>query len=380
MDMLSRVIFLLTLLVIFFLFFLPVKDTDFGWHYRCGHEVLNGDTSCLDHNTYTYYLNGYKWAYPRLIYDTSLSFVFDHFGLVGVSVFGATIMTIAFGLILFAFSGSSSLKVIFILLSILGGWSIYSLGYRSQSVTLFFLAVEIIVLKKTRFLWFLPILFAVWANTHPGFFLGPLILGLYIALGKISPKNIIIFIISCLATLINPYGLRIYEEVLRHLYTPLNTLIAEWVAPGTDQILIILVILIFLTVLLIKQRIKPGYIFFLAIIFGIMAISARRNLPLYYFVLVPAFLEVIPKFANEIMNIITISLLPIACLILLTNVVKTINFDTDQKIYCKNDLTTLPCQAIDYFQNKNGNVFNTYEWGGFLIWKLSHPCDNIRNC
>ena len=374
MDMLSRVIFLLTLLVIFFLFFLPVKDTDFGWHYRCGHEVLNGNTSCLDHNIYTFYLSGYKWAYPRLFYDTSLSITFDHFGFIGVSILGAVMMAIAFSLVLLSFSGPVVLRTILIFISIFGGWSIYSLGYRSQIVSVFFLAVEIFILKKSarnqKILWLLPIFFAIWANTHPAFFLRPLIFGLFLAVGKISPKNIVIFTISCFATLVNPYGWRIYVEVLRHLFTPLNTLIAEWVAPGTDQILLILGSLISLAVLLIKQKMKPGYLFFLAIIFGIMAISARRNLPLYYFVLVPAFLEVIPKFANEIMNIITISLLPIACLILLTNVVQTISFDTDQKIYCKNDLTTLPCQAIDYFQNKNGNVFNTYEWGGFLIWKL----------
>ena len=356
--MISKIISLLFLLTIFLIFFLPIKDTDFGWHYRCGNEILNGDTTCLYQNTYTYYLEGYKWAYPRLIYDTSLSLVYDHFGPVGVSFLGASIMTISFCLVLITFSGSSALKAILISLSILGGWSIYNLGYRSQSTSFLFLAMEILILRKPKLIWLLPVLFAVWANTHPGFFLGPIVFALYIFIEKRSLKNIIIFIISCFATFINPYGWKIYEEVFRHFFTPLNTLIAEWVAPGTNQILAIIGSFIFLTILLIKKRVKPGYLFFLAIIFGIMAISARRNLPLYYFVLVPVFLEIIPVFTNEIMNIFAISILPIICLILLINTAQITN------------LGIYPDIPIDYFKNKSGNVFNTYEWGGFLIWKL----------
>lgn len=356
--MLSKIISLLFSLTIFLIFFLPVKDTDFGWHYRCGNEILNGDTTCLYQNTYTYYLEDYKWAYPRLIYDASLSFVYDHFGAVGISFLGALIMTIAFGLILITFPGSSALKTILISLSIFGGWSIYNLGYRSQSTSLLFLATQFFILRKPKLIWLLPVLFAIWANTHPSFFLGPLVFALYIIFEKKSFTNILIFIISCLATFINPYGWRIYEEVIRHFFTPLNTLIAEWVAPQTNQILIIIGSFIFLTILQIKKRTRPGYLFFLAIIFGIMAIFARRNLPLYYLVLVPAFLEIIPIIKNEIINIFVISILPIICLILVINTTQIINFET------------YPSITLDYFKNKNGNVFNTYEWGGFLIWKL----------
>lgn len=363
--MLSRIISLLFLLVIFLLFFLPLRDTDFGWHYRCGNEILNGNTACLYQNTYTYFLEGYQWAYPRLIYDTSLAFVFDRFGFIGVSVLGASIMTMTFGLVLFAFSRTATQKAIFILLGIFGGWSIFSLGYRSQSVSLLFLAIEILILKKPRYLLLLPALFAIWANTHPSFFLGPLVFALYIFIEKKSFINILIFIVSCLATLINPYGWQIYEEVIRHFFTPLNTLIAEWVPPLIDQKIMVAGSLILLIIFQIRQRVKPGYLFFLAIIFAIMAFSARRNLPLYYFVLVPAFLEIIPIFTHEILDNITLSVLAVFCLILLVNTNRTINFDI-----CR-ELVTY-CNSLDYFKDKNGNVFNTYEWGGFLIWKLPH--------
>lgn len=377
--MLSRAIFLLTLLVIFFLFFLPVKDTDFGWHYRCGHEVLNGNTSCLNQNTYTYYLDGYKWAYPRLFYDTSLSITFDHFGFIGVSILGAVMMAIAFSLVLFSFSGPLILRILLVFISIFGGWSIYSLGYRSQIVSVFFLAVEIFILKKSvrnqKLLWLLPIFFAIWANTHPAFFLGPLIFGLFLAVGKKSPKNIVIFIISCFATLINPYGWRIYEEVLRHLYTPLNTLIAEWVAPETNQIMVILASICLLIFLTIRRKAMPGYLFILTIIFGYMAITARRNLPLFYFVFPLSLLETFPKFSldksvDDLLKIMATSLLPVICLFLLPNFNQAIGFDTNNIIYCETGLTPLPCKAFEYFRNKKGNVFNTYEWGGSLIWKL----------
>ncbi|NCO89179.1 hypothetical protein GW881_04660, partial [Candidatus Roizmanbacteria bacterium] len=48
----------LILLFIFILGFSPVKDTDFGWHYRCGKQIISGNTPCLK-NTFSYYLSNY---------------------------------------------------------------------------------------------------------------------------------------------------------------------------------------------------------------------------------------------------------------------------------------------------------------------------------
>jgi len=32
-------------------------------------------------------------------------------------------------------------------------------------------------------------------------------------------------------------------------------------------------------------------------------------------------------------------------------------------------MVTYPCETIKAYSGLSGNVFNTYEWGGFLIWQ-----------
>src|SRR3989338_4417232 len=88
----AKIIIILLAFNLLIAFFLPVKDTDFGWHYRCGEEFITQGKLCLQ-NEYAYFLPDYKWANPNFIYDISLAKVFDHFGFVGVSILGSVIFT-----------------------------------------------------------------------------------------------------------------------------------------------------------------------------------------------------------------------------------------------------------------------------------------------
>lgn len=379
--MLSRLIVFLFLLTVFLIFLLPVKDTDFGWHYRCGREVLRGDYSCLRQNTYSYFLARYQWPSPRLLFDTSLALIYDRFGLIGVSVFGSLLLTFAFGLFLAAYPGSASLKSLALLATIIPAWSVYFLGYRSQITSLVFLAGEIFILEKARrdfrLLWFLIPLFIVWANTHPGFFLGPLVLGLF-TMEKIASGNrrvIPVFVTALGATLINPYGFRVYEEMLRHFQVPMNTLIAEWVNPGQNQILGVIGSFLPTAIFIFRRKSEFSYRFLMLAVFAVLATAARRNLPLYYLALYAAvFGSTVATGLKEnllgLAEIISLPLLIAALIIALGKTPQSLKFDTDETTYCQEGQSKYPCRAISWFAGKRGNIFNTYEWGGFLIWKL----------
>ncbi|MBI3559155.1 hypothetical protein HY085_02055 [Candidatus Gottesmanbacteria bacterium] len=159
---------ILLVINLFLAFLLPVRDNDFGWHYRCGEKLCPT-------NEYSYFLPNYHWAYPGFFYDVSLAKIFNHFGLFGVAVFGAVIFTAIFLIYFFLLKGSFTFRVIFILAAAVLSWSILSLGYRSQILGLLFFVIELLILEKRKF-WSLPLLFFFWANTHLSFFLGPLIL------------------------------------------------------------------------------------------------------------------------------------------------------------------------------------------------------------
>lgn len=361
-------IVLISLLVfnLFLFYILPVKDNDFGWHYRCGEEFLTGGKLCLS-NDYSYFLPNYHWAYPSFLYDIGLAGVFDHFGFAGISVLGAAVFTGIFMIYFFLLKGPLVFRLIFMAAFSVFSWSIFSLGYRSQILGVLFFVTELFMLKRA--LWLLPILFFLWANTHASFFLGPLVLAVY---GL--KKHWFIFIIGVAATLINPFGWRIYQELIQHLRVPLNTMIAEWVGPTGWQTVFLVISMLVAAILVFRKRTLKDYKILLLIIFGILAFSARRNMPLYYLTFFIFLSEQLNSKELEIkyledFKMVVISILAGAVLFFSLRTAETlVNDGLGEGGYCRN--LSLPCEAAKTFAFDKSNIFNTYEWGGYFIWKL----------
>lgn len=76
---------------------------------------------------------------------------------------------------------------------------------------------------------FLPLLFLVWANTHPGFFFGLGVLG---AMALVRRRLWLVLPWCVLITLVNPYGWRVYEQQLEIAQNrAYRALLDEWVRP-----------------------------------------------------------------------------------------------------------------------------------------------------
>lgn len=364
-------------------FFLPVKDTDFGWHYRCGKEFLESGKLCLT-NEYSYFLPGFRSYLPYFLYDISLAFTFDRWGFVGVSLLGSLVFTSAF-LLLFAivktplWLGSLSLVLVALVEK-----TVFPLGYRSQILGLLFFTATLLVLDRLRnadlkkLLFLLP-LFFLWANSHPSFFLGPMMLAVYALCqivkthAKAFPLSLVLAI-SVLSTFGNPFGWRIYGEIFRHGQSPLGAMIAEWVPPGPWHIALILGTGLVTAILIYQKKASLlDYRVWLLIVFSAFAVLARRNLPFFYFTLVYFFFH-IPEIS---LLPFRIKPLPVILILLglsvfsLGRVANTIRFDTNWQMYCNSGLVPLPCFAIEKLKKLNAaNLYTMYEWGGFLIWKV----------
>jgi len=107
-------------------------------------------------------------------------------------------------------------------------------------------------------LWLLPLLFLVWANAHPGFFLGLLVLivtTLAVAIDPlipawarsgrgalVAPRLALVTLASAAATLVNPYGWRVYEQQFAIAGNrEYRALVDEWLVPPLGVLLLILV-------------------------------------------------------------------------------------------------------------------------------------------
>jgi len=288
--------------------------------------------------------------------------------------------------------GPSIIKMMLLLIAIYLSWQTLALGFRSQLLTLLFLSIEIWILMNGAFKQklLLPILFLIWANTHAGFFIGPIVLGLYgidiFYKWIIKEKNLTevisaaaLILISAAATLLNPFTYRIYLEVYNHMQIPMNTIIAEWVAPNGYQILIIcLLSFAYIFKHFTSRNYKRYNIFLILLVLltSYLAISARRNLPLFYFSFVIAISFEITKFkfpkkfSKSILDISLFSIYAPILILGVPNIFKTLDFSKNQNNLCEKGYKDFLCAQLDFFKDKSGNIYNTYEWGGYLIWKL----------
>lgn len=377
----QKILILLFSLTVFFLAFLPVRDTDFGWHYRCGEELITQGKLCIS-NDYSYYLPNYKAYYPSFIFDAVNAFVYDHSGFIGISVVGGLVIVAAGLLFLSVSKGSLILRmttfvVVYILSSV-----VFNLGLRSQLFSYTFVLLTIWLLEKSqknhRYLFTIPILYFIWVNTHIGFFTGLFVLGAFaferlVRDGVRSKKTLnygAITVISILTTLINPFGWKVYVEIIRHIQSPLSLMIAEWVPPDivTNTMMCIVAVTI-IGWMIYKKNIRIFSIV-LIMFFLVLAVTSRRSVPFFLTVASIEFLRSISKWKLTLPSEITIPLfMAIAICIMVIQTPKTLEMATWTN-YCTKGITHYPCETMKKMNKLHGNVFANYEWGGFLIWQM----------
>jgi len=301
-------------LVMLFLFALqPARDLDLGWHLRYG-EYFFQTGQVLKDNLLSFVWPNYHWVQASWGFDLLVYQIFSHWSFWGLSLAGACLATLIFFLLASPLAKLSVLQLLLLELIYLPlGFLLYYQGLRSQTVSAFLFTLTLIVgyswlgpnrvrIPSERLsLLLLPLLFLVWANLHGGFILGLLVLilawathGVLIAVKrrrklawKTLPEKSWIFVgllllLSLFTPLINPWGLRIYEETVKHA-TNLNLAsTGEWMplAVGPPEILlpfIIVTLLVLALGILRKESLHLPYLVSFAVV-TLLALGAVRFL------------------------------------------------------------------------------------------------------
>ncbi len=374
-------------LFFFLLFWLAPLDTDLGWHLRNGQTFLTKG-KILTHNEYTYYLKGSYFTNPTLFYEIILALVFRLAGFWGLTFLASFLLTLTFWLFLKINPQLPKIGFLGSLLVIFAGWLVFFLGIRSQLLTVTFLVLLFYLLLKKeikQLMFILPLLFFFWVNSHGGFFLGLFVLlTAVVCFGfwqKVSPFYFLLAsLFSFLATLLNPYGLAVYDWPIKHLKTPMSTLIAEWVALPLGVQLIVFFVFVFLFNLFLTSQNKEKFFWLVNLsFFTLLAFLAKRNLVFFGLTAVLAFLRLFQdqlfvwekkkNWQAPFLLFLTTGIL----LIFLVLVPKNFQIITDWSVYCAAGPSRYPCAAVEFIKKNppaGVNVFNTYEWGGFLEWQL----------
>ena len=314
-------------------------DPDFGSHLRVGQDIwLKNEIPSL--NTYNFdFINvpwvDHEWLFDLLIYLIHnyagylvLTIIFVCFPLVGI-VLLMKLTEITQSIVL-SDSEKVEMSLYFYFVAFLGCYAaLPCLGIRMQEVTLIFIPLLIICLYRfenhdaQKTLYFLPILFYVWANLHGSFLIGFVILAIwfivkivisclpvnigqndYFDFGRLyDKKDYINFIgwslLSFIITFLTPYGVKLYSFLYTYSNTYYLTHVYEWLPFYYSPIFIkqIFYTLFYLITLMVyfyrvhrnsRKTAKTSLMLFvLSIFFLYMSLKSKRHFILFFMISLP---------------------------------------------------------------------------------------------
>ena len=377
--LISLSIFFSSLLLFIIKGFLTL-DPDFGWHIRMGQLILSSGIPSTDPFSYT--MAHFPFVDHSWLTDIYTSLIYSHLGL---SVLAVIFGFIAIASLWFTFPQKVNPKFKYFLLILSVGTILPFSGIRPQVQSWLFLAILLKVIFDQR-LWgklrfWLPLFFILWANLHGSYAIGVVTLTVVIVvksirLRKVNLTNLLIVLASWLSTLINPYGIHLWGEVVSTLTSSnLKLNIAEWL-PAFVSVNPPFIFQVCLSTMLIwkfkrKFLLEELIIYF---VFLFEAVSSVRQIPLWTIVALPLTVKAGTFFYQEI-QIIPQGLVRarrglmwgLAGAVILLGIQGYFNFRDGL-----NETNYYPQKAVGYLQKNlpQENLFSGYNWGGYLIWKL----------
>jgi hypothetical protein len=378
-------------ILVYFVFFLslifPYSDFDWGWHLQYGEYFLQTG-KILSYDIFSWTLPSYQWINHSWAYDPILYLIYNNLGFIGLSLAGAIISFLSFFLIVRLYKLSSwkigILAFFFARITQTG----IGAGLRSQVVALLLFSLLMVLIKKSenniKWLFLMPPLFLLWANFHGTFFLGLIIVAVFLSFRFFTqkPRQFLIpmiFTSSIIFTLVNPFFYRIYIEALKHFNSPYLNNVSEWMPPTFNcpschfGILIFYTVIIFILFLKRRKRIDVPFILVsIGVVF--LAFTHKRYEPILIIVTLPFLANVLSGIKIKLHEykiypyVFFLTLIVLIEFNFFNRFTSPNLFTFNQEAYCKYSGV---CSIVlfDYLKHNSpiGRGFNFYDMGGSLI-------------
>ncbi|HSU18333.1 MAG TPA: hypothetical protein VLI45_01190 [Acidobacteriaceae bacterium] len=373
-----------------------VSDPDIWWHLRTG-DVIFSSHAIPAADTFSRSVANHPWHAYSWLFDLLVSALFRHFGLPGIVSYTAG-MLLCITVAVFALIRLQQEDfMVAAALTFAAMFSMYHLvSPRPWLFTVLFFFVELIVLMRARMsrdmrvlLW-LPPLFALWANIHIQFIDGLVVLAFAViesfftrSRKAYSPRTRLpwitgIFVACASATLVNPYGWRLYRDAYdlssqSGVLSKINELQAIPFRDGIDFAILFLALAS--VAVLARRRSLPLFEALLLLFAIIVAFRSQRDV----WVLAGAACIILSTVrfggAQRSGRIGPIAQLTSVCVAVVVLFLSGRIFNVNQSHLAELTRKNLPVGAAELVQQHGiqGPLYNDFAWGGYLLWKLKMP-------
>jgi hypothetical protein len=370
-----------------------VTDPDVWWHLKTGQYIAE-HRSVPHTDPFSYTRAGEPWVAHEWLSELLLYELERTAGWGGSILLFAAVLALAFFL-LYLRSGSAT--YVAGLATLAAAWATVPVwGVRPQVLSLLLTSLWLLILNRSernpKLLWWTLPLTLLWVNLHAGFAVGLALSALYLAgewieraldhsqqrgSGLWAPA--LILLLDVLIVPLNPNGLRMFSYPIETLRSPtMQKYIAEWASPNFHHpeywpfLLVVLATFATLSGSRIQIRLRDLLLLLVSLYAALVSI---RLIPLFVLVAVPlvaARLGNWPRSDSEghppgATPIFLNGLILLAMAVFAgVHVVQVIQRQPQVEI------ERFPARAVAFLQLRppSGPIFNHYDWGGYLIWKL----------
>jgi len=373
-----------------------VEDPDVWWHLSTAQWILQ-HSAVPQNDPFSVYGAGKPWVAYSWLYELLILQLYKGLGLTGLVAYTAA-MVMAITAALHRLNRRLQQDfTLALLLTFAGSFCLISLWTpRSWLLSILFFVLELDILMqarrtgKTRELYWLPVILALWANVHILFVFGLLIVGMALAeavlahwfnsvQARIGFGRLCILMVACvLATLLNPYGPSLYRVAYdfssQHGAMSVVSELKSIPFRGLQDYGILLFTLAAAAVLGRAQKLLLFELMLVA--FAVMV--SFRSLRDEWVVLVVASAIIASGLKGDMENRFVLRAWAALPVVAAAGLIAFLGFGfqgVNNRFLSAQLKKRMPVDAVAFVKEKGypGPVFDDYTWGGYLISNLGLP-------
>ncbi len=369
------------------------NDADMWWHLRAG-QVMWQQKIILLQDSFSYTRYGAPWINAFWLSDILLYLLYDKGGYLALASCVALLGALTFHIVSKSLKEYPFVNSFLLVLAAITAAPVW--GPRPQIISfLFVAALDFWLLRSPHRQWLLIPFFALWANLHGGWFWGFLLLAAHIAglfvqsffqpeeqtpLRRQALSLLGWSALSALAIGLNPNGLSLWRLPFQQVDVSLQ--IQEWLSPDFHRLdfhpLLWMAFLLLLTAPYAKRPL-PWPQLFKALGFLYLTFVTQRAIALFAITATPllsewiqASIKTLPRRESRARQILN----PRLTVLLNATLIAALSLGVLGNLYLISRPARVeenyPLAAVEWVQTNrpSGRMFNSYNWGGYLLWRL----------